>query len=746
MRFGFVHRVMTNALAALGVIALVASGELGRWINVAIVVGLAAALAVPEAWHGKVWLNRLAGIGPVGLLAVQITRWFAGRPMLELAVEFAAALQVVRLATRRGAAHDQQVIVLALLHLIAGTVLGGGIGYGLCFVGFLIVAPGALVLSHLRREVEGNYRQGARDRTGLPVDVPRILRSRRVVGRTFLAMTCLLALPILVFTTVLFVVFPRVGLSLLLVNRSHSGRMVGFSDHVDLGGVGVLRDDPQIALRVEVADVGEPPPERLTMYLRGTALDAYDGRAWSRTSVQRTPIAGPRQTIFLDRSTDVATERVLLIDLESFDPPVLFVPPNAVSLQVMPRSDTAFLTTTRLLVERGGEGEFRYRLNDDRGVRYEVHVARTALVHPGALAPEEIARYLALPPMAPRIAELARAWTTSAPTPMEKARAIEAHLRTEYRYDLSSPSGGTDAPLDHFLFDSKRGHCEFYSTAMAVLLRHVGVPTRNVTGFIGGTFNRFSRNYTVRQGDAHSWVEAYVDGIGWTRFDPTPPSDAAPKSEISGMLALFRDVLEASSQRWDRHVVGYDINQQFSVYDRMRHSFQRATRGASQGSLPSIGAVAGSLGLLVALGAAWVIRRRRVKVASPKRAPGDARARAATLAASLYEMLDAALVAQGLTRAQGTPPLAHALATDVRAHPMASEILALTETYIATRFGGQTLDDDAKRDFEQRVRLVKTFRPKKALGARSRVGRGSLRAPRDSALSIHHISRKSRQM
>src|SRR5262249_57936210 len=146
-----------------------------------------------------------------------------------------------RLATRKGAAHDQQVIVLALLHLIAGTVLGGGLGYGLCFIGFLIVAPGALVLSHLRREVEGNYRQGARDRTGLPVDVPRILRSRRVVGRGFLATTCLLSVPIFLFTAALFIVFPRVGLSLLLINHPRSGRMVGFSDHVDLGDVRVLR-------------------------------------------------------------------------------------------------------------------------------------------------------------------------------------------------------------------------------------------------------------------------------------------------------------------------------------------------------------------------------------------------------------------------------------------------------------------------------------------------------------------------
>src|SRR5690606_40451712 len=167
-------------------------------------------------WQDRAALRHAGVIAPLALLATQSARLLGGEPLLALAVEFAAALQVVRLLTRRGAAHDQQVIVLALLHLVAATVLGGGLAYGLCFVGFLIVAPGALVLSHLRREVEGNYRQGARDRTGLPVDVPRILRSRRVIGRSFLFFTCLLSVPIFVFTAVLFIAFPRVGLSFLL--------------------------------------------------------------------------------------------------------------------------------------------------------------------------------------------------------------------------------------------------------------------------------------------------------------------------------------------------------------------------------------------------------------------------------------------------------------------------------------------------------------------------------------------------
>ena len=187
---------------------------------------------------------------------------------------------------------QQQVIVLALLHLIAGTVVGGGLGYGLCFFGLLVVTPGALVLSHLRREVEGNYRQGARDRTGLPVDVPRIRRSKRVVGRQFIAVTCLLSVPILLFTVALFIVFPRVGLSLLLLNRPKSGRMIGFSGKVDLGQIGTLRSDPTIALRVTIPDLPDPPPARKVMHLRGTALDHYDGRSWTQSSKLNRTVAG----------------------------------------------------------------------------------------------------------------------------------------------------------------------------------------------------------------------------------------------------------------------------------------------------------------------------------------------------------------------------------------------------------------------------------------------------------------------
>lgn len=236
-----------------------------------------------------------------------------------------------------------------------------------------MVAPGALVLSHLRREVEGNYRQGARDHTGLPVDVPRILRSRRVVGRGFLATTCLLSVPIFLFTAALFVMFPRVGLSLLLLNHPQKGRMVGFSDHVDLGEVGVLRSNPSIALRFEVQDLPEPPPSRLTLRLRGTAFDKYDGRRWERT--QKNGARGGfdgTDTLSVVRPPVPRADRKITIDLEPIEPPVVFLPPRTVAIQV--RAQQQAVLGEPLNLSRGPEGEVRYGGSDAHGLRYDAFV------------------------------------------------------------------------------------------------------------------------------------------------------------------------------------------------------------------------------------------------------------------------------------------------------------------------------------------------------------------------------------
>lgn len=701
-----VHRVMTDALAALGVIALVASGQFNRYVSWAILISLGLALVVRESWQRHPALRHLDTGILLAVIAVQVVRIVAtDASVLDVLVEFAAALQIIRLATRKGAAHDQQVIVLALLHLIAGTVLGGGMGYGLCFLGVLVVAPGALVLSHLRREVEGNYRQGARDRTGLPVDVPRILRSRRVVGRSFLAVTCLLSVPIFVFTALLFVIFPRVGLSLLLLNRGHTGRMIGFSGKVDLGAVGVLRSDPKLAMRVEIPELPEPPPPRLTMHLRGTALDAYDGRTWTQSETFKRPTESDGGLVPIERYPDPAVDPVMRIDLEPIDPPVIFLPPNATGLRLKHRGQLG--VDANAMAQRGPEGELRYQPTDDRGLVYDVFLSRKRAPTFQRLPAAERRRYLDLPRDLPsRVVELAQQWTQGVDRPADRARAIQEHLRTEYRYDLASPSGADPQPLDHFLFESKRGHCEFYSTAMAILLRAVDVPTRNVTGFVGGTYNRFGRFYAVRQGDAHSWVEVYLDGEGWMTFDPTPPADAAPKSELVGAWAYLRDFIEATSQRWDRHVVGYDLNQQVGLLQTLTSRYRRSGSSSDLSlSRPRILAVAA---VALALGGGLLYWRfRRTRRGREERRADAGRTPSAILATALYEGLEAAMLVQGVPRPPSLPPLRHAEALELADHPLAREILTLTQVYLRARFGGATLTEDDSRDFERRVKALR---------------------------------------
>ena len=712
MRFGFVHRVMTDALASLGVLALVLSGQFNRWVSAAILLGLVAALSVRESWQRHPALRHLDTGALLIVLGVQIGRVLFDANVLDVLVEFAAALQIIRLATRKGAAHDQQVIVLSLLHLIAGTVLGGGLGYGLCFIGVLIVAPGALVLSHLRREVEGNYRQGARDRTGLPVDVPRILRSRRVVGRSFLAVTCLLSIPIFAFTALLFVLFPRVGLSLLLMNRGHAGRMIGFSGRVDLGEVGVLRSDPTLTMRIEIPDLPEPPPPRLTLHLRGTALDAYDGRAWTQSESWKRPAETDGTLIPIERYPDVTTDKVMRADLEPIEPPVVFLPQNATGMRF--RSRGQFGVESPLPPFRGPEGEFRYQPLDERGLKYEIFLSTHNVPTFRRLPVAERPRYLALPgDMPDRIRDLAATWTKGLTAPLDRARAIEARLRTDYRYDLNSPSGKSKQPLDDFLFESKRGHCEYYSTAMAVMLRTLGVPTRNVTGFIGGTWNRFGHFYAVRQGDAHSWVEVFVDDQGWLTFDPTPPGDSAPRSELAGAWAYVRDFLEASSQRWDRHVVGYDLNQQVSLFQTLTRNRNGSLlpRGMTK---PKPIVVAGFALVLAAGGFGYWYARRRVRHRAPEPGDGPPKSRSALLATELYELLDGAMGAQGVSRSPGTPPLLHAEALKALDHPLSAEILALTEIYLEARFGKEVITNELRREFEDRVKGVRTTVPPRA--------------------------------
>lgn len=693
---------MTGSLATLGILALVTSGKLHPIATSVMLLGLLIGLFLPDHYRKGAAFQLTGVVGPLIALAVQVGRISFGGDPIPIVIEFAAALQVIRLITRRGAAHDHQVILLALLHLIAGTVLGGGLTYAVALLGFLIFTPGALVLSHLRREVEGNYRQGARDRTGMPVDVPRILRSRRVIGKGFLLFTCSLSLPVFLFSALLFMLFPRVGFAWLSVPPIAPSRVVGFSNRVNLGGVGTIRSDPTLVMRVLPSDLledDEPPPRR-NFYLRGAIFDVYERGVWARHGGDSQGPIIQGDHVLLKRPHRPG-DRSFLIDLDRIDPPVVFVPGETVGLDVLSGKRRLRQSTTIVAVD--AHGQLQYSTLEEQGLTYRVYLPPKGLIFPEFERQENLRRYLLLPPeLSPRVEELASRLAAGKETPLEIARALEKSLRKNYAYDLSSPSGGAKDPLDHFLFESKRGHCEFYSTAMAIMLRVKGVPSRNVTGFVGGTYNRFGGFYAVRQGDAHSWVEAYLPDRGWIRFDPTPPSSAEPQSTGGGVTGLMREIFEAASQSWRQNVEGFDVNKQVGLIRSLRELFSGSPSQGDRSVAARVNKRRWGLVLvgviLVAGGVLLWLRRKRGETG-----PRPEIAAAVARSIELYRRLERVLEARGVSRPLSTPPLTHARALRDAGHPLGQEVFALTQIYVAARFGNEPITDQDARDFLARL-------------------------------------------
>ncbi|NJK64804.1 MAG: transglutaminase domain-containing protein [Synechococcaceae cyanobacterium SM2_3_1] len=117
------------------------------------------------------------------------------------------------------------------------------------------------------------------------------------------------------------------------------------------------------------------------------------------------------------------------------------------------------------------------------------------------------------------------------------------------------------------MFQNQRGHCEYFSTAMAILLRTIDIPTRSVNGFIGGRWNETEQYLAVRNADAHSWIEVPFAEFGWVRFDPTPP--AANVSLQQSWLDPVRSFYDAMQFRWTKYVLQYDLDTQVELLQQI---------------------------------------------------------------------------------------------------------------------------------------------------------------------------------
>jgi hypothetical protein len=696
MTFRTLHTATFALIPLLGILALHTAAALPAWVAASGFAAIVAGLLLPEELRARIppLATGTLPIALVGVAALALAR--GGEPVL-VAVSFSVALQVIRIATRQGATHDPQIVILAILHVVSAAVLGGTIAFGACLAAFAVVAPAAMTLSHLRREVERNYEAGAKDRAGRRVDVERILRSKRVAEPKWVVRSLVVAPFVFAFTAVLFLVVPRVGLAVFLLKPPAGTRMIGFSDAVDLGTMGELRANDALAARVDWEPPGaEPAPALLPFFLRGTAFDAYDGRSWKKTDASAgTPVDVTHAAADVNLGPRSGALSTLTVRLEPLDPTVLFVPSGARTLRFDPVADGP----DEVLVHGGPEDEWRYEAKQPLAMRYEARVTLDRTNTVTTLPEQEARRYLQLPKaLDPRIATLAAEITGDATTPSAKAERIAAHLRDRFRYSTAAPSGGTADPLAHFLFESRAGHCEFFSTALAVLLRTQGVHTRNVTGFAGAQRNEFGRYYSVRQQNAHAWVE-YWRPLGeragrWEIVDATPVSTAAPPR--SSRMRL-QELYEAVAARWDRHVAAFDLKDQADLALKLTRPIDRANRlFRALGGTRALAFAGAGIALVAAL--AW--SRRIVRGGATPEEEGR-RPKRRDDASSLARTIEATFAAHGTRGSHETLREYVARVCPANASAPATDLVAL---YEGARWGDERVREGT---VQERVRSLR---------------------------------------
>ncbi|RJP85929.1 MAG: DUF3488 domain-containing protein [Desulfobacteraceae bacterium] len=475
---------------------------------------------------------------------------------------------------------------------------------------------------------------------------------------------------------VLFLLFPRIqgslfGLSLM------GGAKSGFSDSMSPGSVSMLVENDAVAFRAEF-DGWIPPPE--LRYWRGIVFENFDGRKWS---MERQT---PETTGLLSGSQAAA----YTINLEPHQGRWLF------ALEMpsqIPRSAILFTDNT-LRSRRPVFKTLRYSLSSN--TRYDA----------GTEDPDHLLRLTRLPEaLNPQAIELAKEITQTAGGVDEKIdRILQFFEAGGFVYTLQPPRLGRH-PVDDFLFKSKKGYCEHYASAFAVMMRAVGIPARIVGGYLGGERNPYGNFLVVRQNDAHVWVEVWHPDRGWLRVDPTavvaPERITGGMEEALGQTGLMRKYFGGISNLMDQIRFGWEaISAGFSAwfqgysYEQQRALLEKIGITADNWT-SSLKALAILLLILVVATAGAIA----FIVLKPNSRKPDAIRKHYTL---FSEKLDRA----GLTRKPGMGPLDYAAYASKNRPDLTRRIMEITDLYIGLRYQGHP-SKTALADFIKKIREFK---------------------------------------
>jgi len=634
------------------------------------------------------------------------------------AVHFLVFVMLVRLYS---ATTDRDALFLAMLAfaaMLASCILTVDTSFLILFFIFLLFGVAAFIGLEMRRSASGTLTPPSSKQ---PAEERRLSRALSLAALS-------VALGSIILGGALFFIFPRFTAGYLGRASMQPSLMTGFSDDVELGQIGEIKKNSQVVMRVKTGKpVGYP-----MLRWRGTALTTFDGKRWTKPrSLEEELPSSADGWIYLvppgQAPRSPGTPLQYTVFLEPIASSAIFTASQVIALR-------GNFSGEGSSVPRGGPGTYIRRDETDSllnpfgnfsPLRYVAisHLPGLNVSTLRAASPDysdDIRQeYLQLPAaLDARVPELAKQITKEATNSYDKARAMESFLRTRFGYTLNLTGKPGDDPLANFLFVTRAGHCEYFASAMTILLRTLGIPAREVNGFLQGEYNDLAGDYIVRASDAHSWVEVYFPGSDWVTFDPTPAGTGQ-----AGFLSQFTKYIDWIQLSWNEWVINYDFSHQM----QMAQNVQRTSRDWTQSwrnwfehaqihnrqRLKSLQLRHGTLGLLLPLlliALLMMLRYqllgkliRRLRLYWHLHTPKSLRANP-MLATRLYAELLRLLERRGFARRPAETPLE--FASQVQTPALAPAVREFTSIYAVARYGGAPCDTLRLRHLLEQIRAA----------------------------------------
>lgn len=577
-------------LVATGILAIVVTGKLDLFTTVAAPAAL--------AYKGiRVWRGRGPELSPPAatwlvlayFLFFPIDMWGVSRsaaaaapnPMLYSAllatIHLLLFAVIVRMLSARSRRDHGFLAVLAFTCMLASAILTVEVSFFVLLAIFLVLAVSTFVALEIRRSSEGAVSPPIERGTPLAQQLEKALG----------AVSGFVAIGTLIIGTLIFFLIPRFTAGYMSAINLQRTAMTGFSDDVALGEIGKIQKDSTVVMRIRVE--GDPARAH-DIHWRGIVLTNFDGKRWFTPTKEMIVIPPASDGAYLFDQPSLPWEAyrrlhyVVLAEPMETDAIFLAAAPEKIAGHF---NGSAALSAGRMssYLLMDWTGSLFNPFHNEIKTRYEgisvmptvppAELRRASQAYPQAITSE----YLQLPDIDPRIKPLADQMTSGSSNAFDKAANVERSLQTKYTYTLDLSGPQSVDPMAYFLFQSKAGNCEYFASAMTVLLRSEGIPARYVTGFLQGEYNDVGGDFIVRASDAHAWVEVYFPEYGWITFDPTPPGNEASRG-LFGRLSLYWDWMQFT---WSDWIINYDFGHQISLaQDLQRSSHDWSVRAQHQ--------------------------------------------------------------------------------------------------------------------------------------------------------------------